>query len=132
MENPNAGVNRAKLVEGGNPVGFVIQIRDGITIYDTGDTAYFQDMKTIGEDYRVDVALVFIGGHSGMEPRMAARSAQAVGAKLVIPQHYGDLPNFTKDANGFAAELKKYNIPFYEMKPSQTITFHGVKLEKNN
>ena len=130
VQNPNAGVNQAELVEGGNPVGFVIQIKDGPTIYDTGDTAYFQDMKTIGEAYRIDLALIFIGGHSGMEPRMAARAAQAVNPKLAIPQHYSDLPFFTKDASNFAAELKKYNIPFYEMKPGETITFRGAQMEK--
>ena len=130
VQNPNAGANQAELVYGGNPGGFVIQIKDGPTIYDTGDTAYFQDMKTIGENYQIDLALIFIGGHSGMEPRMAAKAAQAVNAKLAVPQHYGDLPFFTKDANGFAAELKKYNIPFYEMKPGETITFRGAKMEE--
>ena len=130
VQNPNAGANQPELVEGGNPGGFVIQIKDGITIYHTGDTAYFQDMKIIGEEYRIDVALIFTGGHSGMEPRAAARAAQAVNAKLNIPQHYGGLPNFAKDASVFAAELKKYNIPFYEMKPGETMTFRGAKLEK--
>ena len=38
-----------------------------------GDTAYFQDMKTIGEEFRIDVALLFIGGHSGMGPQIAAK-----------------------------------------------------------
>ena len=131
IQNPNAGANQPELVEGGNPGGFIVQIKNGPTIYDTGDTAYFQDMKTIGEDYQIDLALIFIGGHSGMKPQTAAKAAQAVNAKLAIPQHYGDfLPFFAKDANGFAAELKKYNIPFYEMKPGETITFRGTKMEK--
>ena len=56
--------------------------------------------------------------------------ARAVNAGLAVPQHYGDLPNFTKDASGFAAGLKKFNIPFYEMKPGETLTFRGAKLEK--
>ncbi len=129
VENPNAGANEPKLVEGGNPGGFVIQIKDGPTIYDSGDTAFFQDMKTIGEEFRIDVALLFIGGHSGMGPQIAAKAAQAVNARLAIPQHYGDLPGFTTDASGFAAALKKYRVPFYEMKPGQTITFNGAKLQ---
>ena len=131
VENPNAGANQPKLVEGGNPGGFVIQIKNGPTIYHSGDTAYFQDMKTIGEEFRIDVALLFIGGHSGMGPQMAAKAAKAVNARLAIPQHYGDLPGFTKNASGFAAALKKQRVPFYEMKPGQTITFRGSKLQQS-
>lgn len=73
---------------GGVPVGFVIVIQGGPTIYHSGDTAYFKDMETIGETYHPDLALLNIGGHFGMEPPMAAKAASAVKAKVVVPMHY--------------------------------------------
>ena len=129
--NPKAGPNEPERAYGGNPAGFVIAIKNGPTIYHSGDTAYFKDMETIGESYAIDVALVNIGGHYGMEPKMAARAAQSVRAKLAIPQHFGTFPGIAQNADGFAAELKKLKVNFYEMKPGETISFHGAQLVKS-
>lgn len=52
--NPKAGATEPERAYGGNPAGFVLIIRGGPTIYHSGDTAYFKDMETIGEQYRVD------------------------------------------------------------------------------
>jgi L-ascorbate metabolism protein UlaG (beta-lactamase superfamily) len=123
--NPKAGPTEAERAYGGNPAGFVIMIKDGPVIYHSGDTAYFKDMETIGEQYQVDLALLNIGGHFGMEPRMAARAAQSVRARLAVPQHYATFPGIAQNADEFAAELKKLKIPFYEMKPGETVTFRG-------
>ena len=128
--NPKAGANEPERAYGGNPAGFIIAIKNGPTIYHSGDTAYFKDMETIGESYSIDVALLNIGGHFGMEPRMAARAAQSVRAKLAIPQHFGTFPGIVQDATSFAAELKKLKIDFYEMKPGETISFRGKQLIK--
>src|SRR5438093_7357830 len=87
--NPNAAANEPERAYGGNPAGFVIVIKNGPTIYHSGDTAYFKDMEVIGETYSIDVALLNIGGHFGMEPKMAAKAALSVRAKLAIPQHFG-------------------------------------------
>ena len=126
--NPKAGPTEPERACGGNPAGFVIIIRNGPTIYHSGDTAYFKDMETIGESYAIDVALLNIGGHFGMEPKMAARAAQSVRARLAIPHHFGTFPGITPNANGFAAELKKLRIGFHEMKPGETMAFHGKQL----
>lgn len=130
--NPKAGPTEPERAYGGNPAGFVLVIKDGPTIYHSGDTAYFKDMETIGESYSIDVALLNIGGHFGMEPRMAARAAQSVRAKLAIPQHFGTFPGIAPNADGFAADLRKLRIPFYEMKPGETITFRGRQLLKSH
>lgn len=126
--NPKAGPTEAERAYGGNPAGFVLIIKDGPTIYHSGDTAYFRDMETIGEQYQVDLALLNIGGHFGMEPRMAARAAKSVRARLAVPQHYATFPGIAQNADEFAADLKKLEIPFYEMKPGETITFRGKQM----
>lgn len=129
--NPKAGATEAERAYGGNPAGFVLIIKNGPTIYHSGDTAYFRDMETIGEEYQVDLALLNVGGHFGMEPRMAAKAARSVRARLAVPHHFETVPGVTPNSLVFAAELKKLGIPFYEMKPGETISFRGsVMLHK--
>jgi L-ascorbate metabolism protein UlaG (beta-lactamase superfamily) len=127
LNNPHAGENQPDIVYGGNPAGFVIRIKNGPTIYDSGDTAYFSDMKLIGE-YAPDIALINIGGHFGMEPPMAARAAKAVRAKLVVPMHYATFPVLTQSADGFVKMLDKMHIRSRVMKPGESLTFKGKKL----
>jgi L-ascorbate metabolism protein UlaG (beta-lactamase superfamily) len=126
--NPRAGPNEPERAYGGNPAGFVLIVKGGPTIYHSGDTAYFKDMETIGETYSIDIALLNIGGHFGMEPKMAARAAQSVRTKLAVPQHFATFPGIAESAAGFAAELKRLKIGFYEMRPGETISFHGKQL----
>jgi L-ascorbate metabolism protein UlaG (beta-lactamase superfamily) len=130
--NPKAGPNEPERAYGGNPAGFVLAIKNGPTFYHSGDTAYFRDMETIGESYSIDVALLNIGGHFGMEPKQAARAAQSLRAKLAIPHHFGTFPGIVQNADGFAAELKKLKIGFLEMKPGETISFRGKEMIISN
>ena len=128
--NPKATATEAERAYGGNPAGFVLIIKNGPTVYHSGDTAYFKDMETIGEQYQVDVALLNIGGHFGMEAKMAAKAAKSVGTKLAIPQHYATFEGIAQTADNFAAELKTLKIPFYEMKPGETILYRGKQMVK--
>jgi len=128
IANPNAGEHDADIVYGGNPVGFVLAIKGGPTIYDTGDTAYFKDMETIGKSYYPDVALVNIGGHFGMEPPMAAKAAVASAAGLVIPHHYGTFPVLTQDPSGFVKALEGKKVRVKVMTPGSTILFDGKNI----
>jgi L-ascorbate metabolism protein UlaG (beta-lactamase superfamily) len=128
--NPKAGPAEAERAYGGNPAGFILIIKGGPTIYHSGDTAYFKDMETIGEQYQIDLALLNIGGHFGMEPRMAARAAKSVRAALAVPQHYATFPGIAQNSDDFAAELKRLKIPFYEMKPGETLTFRGRQMTR--
>lgn len=128
--NPQAGANEPERAYGGNPAGFVLIIKNGPTLYHSGDTAYFKDMETVGEQYAIDLALLNIGGHFGMEPRMAAKAAQAVRAKLAVPHHFKTSPGITQTSETFAAELKRLKVGFYEMKPGEVISFRGRKMVK--
>jgi L-ascorbate metabolism protein UlaG (beta-lactamase superfamily) len=89
-------------------------------------------LGTIGETYSIDVALLNIGGHFGMERKMAARAAQSVRARLAIPQHFGTFPGITRNAEVFSSEIKNLKIGFYEMKPGETVSFRGRQIVKNH
>jgi L-ascorbate metabolism protein UlaG (beta-lactamase superfamily) len=131
MNNPNAGKLQPDIVYGGNPAGFVIMIKDGPTIYDTGDTAYFSDMALIGEQYAPDVALINIGGHFGMEPDMAVKAAVSVKARMAIAHHFGTFPVLTQDPTPFYAGLKEHGILPIEIQPGSSIRFAGKDLIKD-
>lgn len=122
--NPKAGPTEPERAYGGNPAGFVLIIKDGPTLYHSGDTAYFKDMETLGEEYTVDLALLNIGGDFGMEPRMAARAAKSVRAKLAVPHHF-DKP---ENAEAFTARLKELQVAFHQMKPGEIISFRGKQM----
>ncbi len=124
--NPKAGPNNPERAYGGSPAGFVIMIRNGPTIYHTGDTAYFKDMEIIGETYSIDVALINI---SQMGAKLSARAAQSVRAKLAVPMHFGTFPGLLQTADEFAVNLKQVKIPFFEMKPGDTVTFRGRQID---
>src|SRR5262249_55337512 len=126
--NPKAGPNEPERAYGGSPAGFVIVVSNGPTIYHSGDTAYFRDMEVIGETYSIDVALINI---SAMGPRMSAKAAQSLRARLVIPHHFGTFAGLLPDASAFSAELGKLKIAMYEMKSGETATFRGRQLIKN-
>ena len=130
LQDPHAGPDAPDMVYGGNPAGFVLMIKDGPTIYDTGDTAYFSDMKLIREQYHPDVGLINIGGHFGMEPDMAALAAKTVGVKLAIPQHYATFPILTQNPDDWVKAVEKDHIKPLVMKPGASIRFKGKKLEK--
>lgn len=131
LNDPYAGEKDPDVVYGGNPAGFVLRIKDGPTLYHTGDTAFYKDMSLIGELYEPDVALINIGGHFGMEPAMAARAAKTVRAHLAIPHHYGTFPVLAADATRFVEELSRKGVNTRVMQPGSSITFKGKRLAKN-
>src|SRR6476646_10523385 len=125
--NPKAGPNEPERAYGGSPAGFIIMIKNGPTIYHSGDTAYFKDMEVIGETYSIDVALMNI---SQMGVKLSVRAAQSLRTKLVVPMHFGTFPGLLPSADGFASEIRKVKIGFYEMKPGETVDFRGKQMIK--
>jgi L-ascorbate metabolism protein UlaG (beta-lactamase superfamily) len=104
------GENAPPAVEyGGAPSGFLITVRGGPTIYHTGDTDVFGDMKLIPMRHHVDVMLACIGDHFTMGPEGAALAVQLVEPDIVIPMHYKGLPGFTGTPEAFRAALEKHH-----------------------
>ena len=76
---PKPGPGQPAALASGNPVGFVIMINNGPTIYDTGDTDVFGDMALISKFYKPDLALVCIVGEGlGYSKGIASRVFNAV------------------------------------------------------
>jgi L-ascorbate metabolism protein UlaG (beta-lactamase superfamily) len=97
-------------VYAGNPGGLVISIRNGPTIYDTGDTAFFSDMARVSDYNKIDIMLVCIGDHFTMGPVRAADAVKAVNPGAVVPMHYGTFPVLTGTPEEFERELKKRDV----------------------
>jgi L-ascorbate metabolism protein UlaG (beta-lactamase superfamily) len=97
-------------VYAGNPTGLIITLRDGLTIYHTGDTDLFSDMALVKRFHKIDAMLVCIGDHFTMGPARAAEAAKLVAPKTVIPMHYGTFPVLTGTPEVFERELKKRKV----------------------
>jgi L-ascorbate metabolism protein UlaG (beta-lactamase superfamily) len=79
----------------GVAAGFILSIAGGPVLYHAGDTAVFGDMQLIRELYRPEVAMLPIGGHFTMGPREAALAMRYLGARTVLPLHFGTFPPLT-------------------------------------
>jgi L-ascorbate metabolism protein UlaG (beta-lactamase superfamily) len=95
---------------GGSPNGFVITIRNGPTIYHTGDTDLFGDMALIPEFYKIDIMLACIGDHFTMGPKRAAHAVKLVRPAMVVPMHFATFAVLTGTPEAFAAALKEANV----------------------
>lgn len=94
-------------VAAGMPTGLVVSIRNGPTIYHTGDTGFFSDMARVSDHNTIDVMLVCIGDHFTMGPVRAAEAVKLIRPKMTIPNHYGTFEVLTGTPEEFGAELKK-------------------------
>jgi len=87
------------------PAGLLINFKDTI-VYHTGDTSLFSDMQLVGKRSPIDVAMVCIGGHYTMDRTDAVDAAGLIGAKTVIPCHYGTFPPIETDAEAFKSDVE--------------------------
>lgn len=108
------------LVPLGEAAGFVLRFENGLTLYFAGDTGLFGDMKTIGEWYRPDTACLPIGDRYTMGPEMAAKAAEWVGVRQVIPMHYGTAPELTGTPARLRELLTPLGIEVLELTPGET------------
>ncbi len=89
------------------PVGFIITLPNGFTIYHAGDTGIFASMQLWGELYPIDVAILPVGGYFTMDARQAALAAKLLKTKSVIPSHWGTFPILEQNTAAFTAELAR-------------------------
>ena len=111
----------------GTPAGYIVTLADGLTIYHAGDTCVFGDMALWGEMYPLDLALLPMGGVFTMGPAQAAMACKLLGARHVIPMHWGTFPVLEQNTSRFSTALPQL-APFCKpllLSPGQSCHFDG-------
>jgi len=109
-------------VQGGVACGFVVGI-GGQVVYFAGDTALFGDMKLIGERDKIDWAVLPIGDHYTMGSEDAAKAAELLGAKNVIPIHYNTWDIIKQNPEDFKALVKTATV--HIVKPGESLNLNA-------
>jgi L-ascorbate metabolism protein UlaG (beta-lactamase superfamily) len=79
-------------VHGYPAAGYMLDM-GGVRIYISGDTDLFGEMKTLGQRYHPDLALICVGGGPfTMGPEDAALACQWLGVSQALPVHYAHNP----------------------------------------
>lgn len=79
-------------------LGYVLTLPDGRRIYHAGDTDFIPEM---GELTDIDVALLPVSGTYVMTAKEACEAARAIGPKVAIPMHWGEIVGSAADAETF-------------------------------
>ena len=109
---------------GGEPIGFIIELENGFTIYHMGDTGLFGDMKLIGDYYKPDLIMIPIGGHFVMDPRDAAKATREfLQPKYAIPMHYGTIPQLKGTPQEYTDALGSYPVKVFTINPGDKLRF---------
>jgi len=93
--------------ESGLPVGYILTLNDGYTLYHAGDTGLFAAMKLYGKLFSIDMALLPVGGIFTMDARQAAVACTLLRCSKVLPMHWGTFPALEQSPDAFAQALKK-------------------------
>lgn len=110
------------IMYGGTAAGYVLRFQNGLTVYDSGDTDVFESMRLIRRLYEPDVAILPIGGHFTMDPRLAAEAIRLLGIKTVIPVHYGTFPLLTGTPDQLEQEAKDVaNLRVIALEPGESV-----------
>ncbi len=91
---------------GGEASGVILTI-DGLTLYHTGDTGLFYDMKLIGEMNKIDYMLLPIGDNFTMGVTDALKAVELTNPKVAIPMHYKTFPVIESDPYEFKKKLEE-------------------------
>lgn len=111
-----------RIVYLGEAAGYVLRFENGLSVYCAGDTALFGDMALIKDLYTPAVAFLPIGDLFTMGPEAAARAAELLGVRQVVPIHYGTFPALTGTVDQFRRLVEPRGVHVLELKP-------GVKTE---
>ncbi len=111
-----------QVIYAGEPVGFVVRMENGFSVYHAGDTAVFSDMKIIGDLYEPNLAMLPIGSHITMDPKEAAYAAKMLRPQYVVPMHYGTWPLLTGGLEEFERIMKDQpEVKVLAIQPGETV-----------
>jgi L-ascorbate metabolism protein UlaG (beta-lactamase superfamily) len=91
---------------GGNPAGFVLEL-DGKQIYFAGDTGLTLEMKLLADLYKLDYAILPIGGNYTMDIDDAVIAANYVNCSKIIGVHYDTFPVIEIDSKVAVESFKR-------------------------
>ena len=93
------------IMPGSGSVGYVIEFKEGPSIYYGGDTGVFGDMSIIRDLYSPDIAILPVGGKYNMGYREASSCSPAIHPKYFMPIDYDTFPNQKLDLNKLVEEI---------------------------
>ncbi len=111
--------------ETASPVGYIIVMPDGLTVYHAGDTCVFSGMALWGKLFSIDVALLPIGGHYTMDAAQAAMACGLLKCRAVIPMHWGTFPVIAQSPDEFV-KLVGAQVPGCQclpLRPGESVDF---------
>lgn len=134
IETERGGQGVKNFTYAGQAIGFVIAVKNGPTIYHTGDTDLFSDMALVKDYGRIDIMMACTGDKFTMGPRRAAKAVELVDPAMAIPMHYVPVPAWTRASDIFSQEVKrilKKDITKV-LSPGETFTWEPLPSHKNN
>ncbi|WP_436859794.1 metal-dependent hydrolase [Staphylococcus caeli] len=105
----------------GMPMGIVLEI-EGKTIYHTGDTGLFSDMKLIADRHPVDVCFIPIGDNFTMGIDDASYAINNfIKPKISVPVHYDTFELIEQNPNEFKEAVEVGDVQI--LKPGEAVQF---------
>jgi L-ascorbate metabolism protein UlaG (beta-lactamase superfamily) len=104
----------------GPPVGFLVTLH-GKTVYHSGDTGLFYDMKLIGDMNSIDLAFLPIGDNFTMGIDDAVKAVEFLHPKKVVPMHYDTFDVIKANPKDFASRVKGSEVVV--LKPGKSVEY---------
>jgi L-ascorbate metabolism protein UlaG (beta-lactamase superfamily) len=114
-------LDEGRIIYGGEAAGYVLRF-GGRSVYFAGDTNVFSDMQLIQQLYKPELAFLPIGDLFTMSPAEAALACKLLGAKKVIPMHFGTFPPLT-GRPGQLSSLVSGVAEVWELKPGEPVNW---------
>jgi len=111
-----------RVIYGGEAAGFVVAIEKGPVLYHAGDTCAFSDMQLIRDLHHPEIVMLPIGDHYTMGPKGGALAAKFLGAKAVLPIHFGTFPALTGTPAALEQELAGSGIEVIYTEPGKILS----------
>lgn len=117
----------SSIVDGGAAIyagvacGYVVAAQGGPTMYLAGDTSLFGDMRLLKEMYAPEVGVLPIGDNFTMGPKHAAKAAEFLGIKTLLPIHYGTFPALTGTPDELRTYLSGSKVTVVAPKPGEAV-----------
>ncbi|MBG6234806.1 L-ascorbate metabolism protein UlaG (beta-lactamase superfamily) [Pedobacter sp. CAN_A7] len=105
---------------GGNPAGYVLETA-GKAIYFAGDTSLNADMSLLADLYKLDYAILPIGGNYTMDVDDALVATKLINCDKVIGVHYNTFPVIEIDPEEAVAKFNRENKQLYLPAIGETI-----------